>query len=130
MTAAVIALALVVAGLGAAAVVLGLKLAGAKDDARKADGRAADAEARTLEVLGRERLEVERAGKAEVQVKDLLSKVATVEGERNELAREVAALKVKLVATLPVGEEGAAAVNDGFSTPLLSDSARDGLEKP
>ena len=50
---------------------------------------------------------------------DLLLRIAAVEAGRNAAEREVVELKVKLVATTPVGEEGAAVVNAGFSEPLL-----------
>lgn len=61
---------------------------------------------------------------------DLMKAKAIVEAERNELAREVADLKAKALAKMPVSDEGAAIGNDEFAKPPLSESSTDGLEKP
>jgi hypothetical protein len=57
---------------------------------------------------------------------DLMLAKSQVESERNALDRKVRDLEVKLAATLPVGDDGAAVVNDQLSAPILGDA----LEKP
>lgn len=68
----------------------------------------------------------ERDGFAELLAKeraataDLRLRIAELEAERNELARAVAKQTAALIAATPVGDQGAAIVNDLFAAPLTT----------
>lgn len=123
MTWALVGLAVLLAGLAAYAVHAALS---------GKDGQLADRDLREASDRRADKLQGERDGEharaetLETQNADLSARLARVVDERTTLAAEVARLKIKLAATTPVGPDGAAIVNDEFSTPILGDA----LEKP
>lgn len=116
--------------LAIAFVVLAFKSLSAKDGQLVDRDKARESDKRADAAVKERDLEVEANAKLRAEKSDLLLAKSQVESERNALTAEVARLKIKLAASLPVGDEGAAVTNDEFSKPLLSASERDGLEKP
>lgn len=66
---------------------------------------------------------------AESQNADLTQRLADADAHVADLSAKLARAVVAR-AKAPVSQDGADAVNDELSTPLLSTSPRDGLEKP
>lgn len=109
-----------------ALVVVALKALAAKDG-QLADRTEALAQKERADGAVRERDDlVPQLAAERAKTGDLMLAKSVVESERNALAGEVARLKIKIAAALPVSDDGAAVVNDQLSAPILGDA----LEKP
>lgn len=114
-----------------AVIALAFKLASVSASARSATSETAAArkELADLEVssaaaiaktVNERDVALTRAATLATQVADRDAKIATLEPQIADLAAKCARLTIKLAAQLPVSEDGAQAVNDLFSQPLIA----------
>ena len=99
--------------------ILALKLSGAKDETLAANSNAlAEKERGDTYKQGRD-ADAEVIAKRDAEALVAANRIAELESERNDLAKKLSEAKVAELAATPVGDRGAAAVNDMFSQPLL-----------
>jgi hypothetical protein len=113
-----------------AVVALAFKLASASSAARSATSKAAATEklladltvstgATIAQVIKERDVAIERGGKLAAEVADLTKLNVAVTEQRDELAAKLSKAIVERLKNTPVSEDGAAIVNDLFSTPIL-----------